>query len=236
MTLVWIWVIICPLIAYLIGSIPFSYIFTKLFSGKDLRKVGTKNVGGLNTMVTTNFTIGIFAGLMDFLKALICVLTVLIINFDQSVLFGEGKYYELTWHRLIIILVATFVVAGHNFSIYLGFKGGRGLGSSAGILSLINPLILFVHLIGTALWTFTTKYVRPSQFLAFALTLPAAFLIPIYPPWIVMQNFDTGFSVGLLVIGLAIVTLPKYVKPLFDMFKGKEYKIGKKELTEEETN
>ena len=133
------------------------------------------------------------------------------------------------------ILVATAVVLGHNFSIYLKFKGGRGLGTSAGILCLVNPLVLVVYMISQVILTFITKYVRPSQFLGFLITLPIAFFIPIFPPWVITNLMNNGLIVGLIVAGIAIATIPKYIKPVIDMFQGKEYKIGKElKLTEDD--
>jgi len=232
----WIWVIICPLIAYLIGSIPFSYLVAKWRTGKDLREVGTKNVGGLNTMITAGFAFGFLAGLMDFAKGLLCVLTVMLIEFDDS--FTGTAVDPWTFPDLdavIYILVATCVVLGHNFSIYLKFKGGRGLGTSAGILCLVNPLILVIYMTFHALLTVITKYVRPSQFFGFLLTLPIAFFIPIFPPWAINHLLNNGLILGLIVTGIVVATIPKYIKPVVDMFQGKEYKIGKElKLTEDD--
>ncbi len=232
----WIWVIICPIIAYLIGSIPFSFLIAKWRTGKDLREVGTKNVGGLNTMITAGFAFGFLAGFMDFAKGFLCVLTVLLIEFDDSftgTTVDPWAFPDLD--AVIYILVATCVVLGHNFSIYLKFKGGRGLGTSAGILCLVNPLVLVIFMIFHAVLTLITKYVRPSQFFAFLLTLPLAFFIPIFPPWAMNHYLNNGLILGLIFTGLVVVTFPKYLKPVIDMFQGKEYKIGKElKLSEED--
>ncbi|NHJ87755.1 MAG: glycerol-3-phosphate acyltransferase [Asgard group archaeon] len=224
----WIWAIICTISAYLIGSIPFSFIVTKLRTGKDLRKVGTKNVGGLNTMVTSGFGIGIFAGFFDFIKGTICITTVMLIEFDptyDNIL--PVKYYQMDWDGIIYILVATAVVLGHNFSIYLKFKGGRGLATSAGTLVVINPLILTIYLVCLAILVVITKYARPSTFLAFFLTLPAAFLLPLFPPWVINQGLNSPFILGLVFLGLILVTAPKYIQPVINLFQGKEYRVGK---------
>jgi len=228
MALPWIWAIVCPVLAYLIGSIPFSFIITKLYTGKDLRKVGTKNVGGLNTMITSGFNVGFLAGLFDFIKGTICVTIVMVIEFDPT--YNDvlpSVYYQMDWDGIIYILVATAVVLGHNFSIYLKFKGGRGLATSAGILVVLNPLILLIYLVCLAILVVLTKYARPSTFLAFFLTLPAAFLLPLFPPWVVNQGLNSPFILGIVFVGLIIVTVPKYIVPVIDLFKGKEYKVGR---------
>ncbi len=227
----WIWIIICPIAAYLIGSIPFSYIVAKLKTGKDLREVGTQNVGGLNTMITAGFWLGLLAGLLDFTKGFLCVLTVMLIEFDDTFQGSTLTNWTIPdMDAVIYILVAFAVVIGHNFSIYLKFRGGRGLGTSAGILSLANPIVLIIYLVTHAIITVITKYVRPAQFLSFFVAIPAAFFILIFPPWVTNHMLHNGLILGLLVTGLAVATVPKYIGPFIDALKGKEYKIGKKEL------
>lgn len=231
---VWIWAIICPTIAYFIGSIPFSFIITKLKTGKDLRKVGTKNVGGLNTMVQTSMGVGMLAGFFDFLKGLICILSVVLIPFDDTPLFGNNPRWQLSWHSIIFILVGMFVIIGHNYTVFLGFKGGRGIAASVGILMIVNPLFLLIFASINGLVTVITKYVRPAQFVAFFLTLPIAFFLPLFPPWIVAANLTSGLTFGLLYTGIMLACLPKYTMPFINVFRGKEYKIGEKGLTSEE--
>ena len=62
----WVWAIVCPVLAYFIGSIPFSFIVNKWRTGEDLREIGNRNVGGLNVMIKTGFNWGILAGGLDF--------------------------------------------------------------------------------------------------------------------------------------------------------------------------
>ncbi|MBN1329408.1 MAG: glycerol-3-phosphate acyltransferase [Candidatus Heimdallarchaeota archaeon] len=228
MSLPWIWAIICTISSYLIGSIPFSFLITKIRTGKDLRDVGTKNVGGLNTMITSGFGIGFLAGFLDFIKGTLCITIVMLIEFDST--YNNTLpliYYQMDWDGIIYILVATAVVLGHNFSIFLKLKGGRGLATSAGTLVVINPLILLIYVVCLAILVAITKYARPSTFLAFFLALPAAFLLPIFPPWVVNQGLDSPFILGLIFVGLIIVTVPKYIQPVINLFQGKEYRVGR---------
>ncbi|MHA1355760.1 MAG: glycerol-3-phosphate acyltransferase, partial [Candidatus Heimdallarchaeota archaeon] len=134
----WIFAIIFPVASYLIGSIPFSFIVAKWRSGEDLREIGNKNIGGLNTMMSAGFNWGIFAGWLDFMKGIVCVILVLIfpliVPSIQEPLFGEGKYYSTNWHMIIFILTAMAIILGHNYSIYLKFQGGRGMAALVGFL------------------------------------------------------------------------------------------------------
>ena len=223
----WIWVIICPIISYLIGSIPFSYIITKWRSGIDLRTAGNKNVGGLNTMNQLGFGWGILAGFLDYSKGLICIVAALAIPFSNEPILGAGEYYELSWHKIIYVLVAMTVILGHNFCPWLGFKGGRGIAAVVSFMVVTNPLLLFVFIISTALFVLITRTVRPAQFLAFFVGIPVSFFIPIFPPWIQIASLGGSFFLGLFSIGVSLVIIPKYVMPFINMFRGTEYRIGK---------
>ncbi|MHA1640539.1 MAG: glycerol-3-phosphate acyltransferase [Candidatus Heimdallarchaeota archaeon] len=231
-----LWVILCPLVAFLIGSVPFSFLIAKLFTGKDLRKVGTQNVGGLNTMITAGFWRGFLAGLLDFSKGFFSVLAVILLEFDpsfslQSVL---PRFSIPDMDAVILILVVAFVVLGHNYSIFLKFKGGRGLGTSAGILVLVNPLAMVIFLVVFGLLVVLTKHFRPPILFAFILILPICLFLPLFPPWIVIHGLASNLILTLVITSIAVVLFPKYIGPTINMFRGKEYKIGNEELTLQE--
>lgn len=223
----WVWIIVFPVISYFIGSIPFSYIVAKWRTGDDIREFGTKNVGGLNVMIKTGFNWGILAGGLDFLKGLFCVITVLLIPFNDTPLGGAGKFWEISIHNLIYILVAMAVLLGHNYPIYLRFQGGRGIAAVVSFLIIANPLLLLVFIFSMVIFVVITRYVRPSQFLALFIGIPVAFFLNFFPPWIILVGMDSTFVLGLFTIAIALAILPKYFRSFVDMFKGKEYQVGK---------
>lgn len=233
----WIWAIVCPIIAYFIGSIPFSFLITKWRTGVDLRASGNKNVGGLNAMLQVGFGWGFLAGFLDYSKGLLCIVLALVLPFSDEAIFGEGLYYEMSWHKFIYIFVCMGVILGHNYPIFLNFEGGRGIAAIASFLVVTNPLLLLIFIFAMGIIAYITKYLRPSQFLALFVGIPAAFFLPIYPPWMYIHDLTGSFFLGLFVIGISLVILPKYVKSFIDMFKGKEYKVGRTggvELAEED--
>lgn len=117
--------------SYLVGSIPFSYLFSKWFAGVDLRIEGSHNLGARNSYeVTKNKWIGIAVLTLDLLKGLIP--SYFATYFEQSV--------------DISLISLLFSVLGHNYSVYLKFKGGRGLATAAGGFFYIAPLIPFIWL------------------------------------------------------------------------------------------
>ena len=134
------YILLC-FICYLIGSIPIAYLIVKRKHKKDITKEGSGNVGTLNSYeITGSRSTGVVVLVLDFLKGFIPALVL-------------GHFLSLP--LAIIFLPLVCIVVGHNFSIWLKFKGGRGLATAAGIGIIINfwlPIIwcvlyLFVYLI-----------------------------------------------------------------------------------------
>ena len=108
------------LISYLLGSIPFGFLLTKIFLNKDIRKIGSGNIGATNALRTGNKTLGYATLILDVLKAIMPVIFVKI-------------YYS---DYLYISSLCVFL--GHVFPIWLKFKGGKGVATYVGILCCIN--------------------------------------------------------------------------------------------------
>ena len=125
------------IISYLIGSISFSVIFTKKFAGFDVREKGSKNAGSTNVLRTAGKKIAIITLLCDILKGIVAVLLAKFM----------GEQYGHDNIAVLVQIAALFVALGHTFPIFFGFKGGKGVATSLGVLLLINwklGLILMV--------------------------------------------------------------------------------------------
>ena len=148
-------VIIIAIASYLIGSIPFGYILTKIFLKKDIRDIGSGNIGATNALRTGNKSLGYGTLLLDVLKAIIPVI-----------------YTKLNYPDYIFI-VSMFAFIGHVFPLWLKFKGGKGVAPYVGILFSINLIygILFV-----SIWIITFLISKYSSLAS----LIASFTIPIY--------------------------------------------------------
>ena len=109
--------------SYLMGSIPFGLILTKIFLKKDIREIGSGNIGATNALRTGNKLIGYSTLLLDITKAIIPVI-----------------YVKINYHDLIYI-ASLCVFLGHVFPIWLKFKGGKGVATYVGILFSINILL-----------------------------------------------------------------------------------------------
>jgi len=130
--------------AYLIGAIPFSYLVARS-RGIDLRNVGSGNVGGANVWRSSGFGPFVVAASLDILKGMLSTLVAL---------------WLLPSHFFAIILVGVAAVLGHTFPVYLGFKGGKAVGTSTGVLLAIFPLLIPF---GLAAWIIAFLITRMSS-------------------------------------------------------------------------
>ena len=148
-------VIIVAITSYLIGSIPFGFILTKIFLKKDIRDIGSGNIGATNVLRTGNKSLGYGTLLLDVLKAIIPVI-----------------YTKLNYPDYIFI-TSMFVFIGHVFPLWLKFKGGKGVAPYVGILFSIN---LIYGIVFVSIWIITFLISKYSSLAS----LIASFTIPIY--------------------------------------------------------
>ena len=139
--------------SYLLGSIPFGLILTKLFLKKDIRKIGSGNIGATNVLRSGNKLIGYLTLFFDILKAVIPVV-----------------YIKLNYPDLIYISSLS-VFLGHVFPIWLKFKGGKGVATYVGILFSINLILGFIFCISWLLVFLLSKYSSLSSLVA-SLSVP----------------------------------------------------------------
>ena len=140
-------------ISYLMGSIPFGLILTKIFLKKDIREVGSGNIGATNVLRTGNKTIGYLTLILDIIKAVI------------PVLYIKIKFPEL------IYISSLSVFIGHAFPVWLKFKGGKGVATYVGILFSINYILGIVFAFSWLIIFFISKYSSLGSILS-SLTIP----------------------------------------------------------------
>jgi len=128
------------LVSYLMGSIPFGYILTKVFLKKDIREIGSGNIGATNALRTGNKSIGYLTLTFDILKAAI------------PVLFIKINYPDL------IHISALSVFIGHVFPVWMKFKGGKGVATYVGILICMSLNLGIVFIISWLIIFFISKY------------------------------------------------------------------------------
>ena len=152
---------LCPLIAFLLGSIPFGLIIARA-KGINIREHGSGNIGATNVLRVIGKKYGITCLLLDALKGFIpVVIAINLIQIDGKTLaffhIGALDAYSVTLPaaqqfqgQLVHVLTALTAVLGHNYSPWVGFKGGKGIATSAGVLLGLMPagvaLLIFVWL------------------------------------------------------------------------------------------
>lgn len=152
--------IICLAIGYIFGLFQTSYIYGRIH-GIDIRKHGSGNAGTTNMLRTLGTGAGAVTFIGDMGKCLLAVLLV-------KTLFG-ASYEDI--RMLIVIYTAAGVVLGHNFPFYLGFRGGKGIAATAGLLAVMHfPLVLIAVLIFVVVLT-TTHYVSLGSLLVYVMFL-----------------------------------------------------------------
>ena len=149
---------IIGIISYLMGSIPFGLILTKIFLKKDIREIGSGNIGATNALRTGNKLIGYSTLILDVLKAVIPVLYIKI-NFSDAV---------------YISALCAFI--GHVFPVWLKFKGGKGVATYVGILFSLNIIFGLVFGICWLIIFFISKYSSLSSLIG-SLSIPVYILI-----------------------------------------------------------
>ena len=140
-------------ISYLMGSIPFGLILTKIFLKKDIRDVGSGNIGATNVLRTGNKSIGYLTLLLDVLKAV------------APVLYIKFNFPELVYISSLSVFI------GHVFPVWLKLKGGKGVATYLGILFSINYILGIVFVFSWLVIFFISKYSSLGSILS-SLTIP----------------------------------------------------------------
>ena len=131
--------IVIAVVAYLIGSISFSIIFTKKFAGFDVREKGSGNAGSTNVLRT--------AGKIPALLTLICDTLKGVVAVAIGLLIGEMVKADANTRAILVEIAGTFVIIGHTFPIFFGFKGGKGVATALGVLLITNWRIGLICLV-----------------------------------------------------------------------------------------
>ena len=191
--------IIITLIAYLIGSLSFGILASKLFNIADPRTMGSKNPGATNVMRQGNKVAAIFTLLGDMLKATILLLI--------------AKFYGVS--DSLIVLIAVAVMLGHVYPIYYQFKGGKGVATALGILLGISPVLaLSVFMI----WIIIFFIWRFSSLAAIGATLSS----PIIALWIGLSN-----QFVFLMCILSLIILIRHKSNIKNLLNGTESSFKK---------
>ena len=158
-------------IAYLLGAIPFGLIIGRKFARVDVRKLGSGNIGATNVFRTLGFKLGLVTAALDISKAVLSVLLgMLIIGSDLFIVAGWDIHLQFAQ-----VLAALAAMVGHNWSVYIGFKGGKGVSCFFGGLLVINWYVALIGLAVGLVVILITRYVSLGSMLG-ALGILCAFI------------------------------------------------------------
>lgn len=185
------------LLSYLLGSIPFGLLIGKTFKGIDIRSAGSKSTGATNTMRLLGWRFGLLTLFLDSIKGIIVIVIVRYILND---------YYMIKLFNYDIEILGLYGIAavlGHVFSIYIGFKGGKAVATSYGILMILTPLTGLAATIVFALIVKFTKYVS----LASIVTSLLVFVISLFGIFIKDVDYIRLVRIETLVTYMVLVSI-----------------------------
>ena len=202
--------IITAIIAYLIGSVNFSVIISKKMAGFDVREKGSGNAGTTNMLRSVGKKAAAITLICDILKGVVAILIAMFIGWAFQV---ENK-------SLLVQIAGIAVVIGHTFPIFFGFKGGKGVATSLGILIMSNWQIGLICLVFGVLLIALTRMVSLGS-------CAAAVLFPVLTLFIT-DNYIVSEGSGYLIysIVLAVIVLFNHRSNIKRILAGKENKIS----------
>jgi acyl phosphate:glycerol-3-phosphate acyltransferase len=192
------WLIL--LIAYLLGSMPFGYIMSRLMTGSDIRKAGSGNIGATNVLRVIGWKAALPVFLLDMLKGVAAVLIARALSDSAAIYLAAGF----------------MVMIGHSFPIFLGFRGGKAAATAIGVLAVVSLPVLAALAGWASLVLILTRYVSLASILG-SLSLPLLFLF---------FNYDLPY----IIFGLAtaILITARHQQNIRRLLQGREPRLGQK--------
>ena len=231
---------LCPLLAFLCGSVPFGLIIAKA-KGINIRDHGSGNIGATNVLRVVGKKYGITCLLLDALKGFIPV--VIAVNLIQITGKNVGLFHidgldasalllpaaEQFKGQLVHVLTALAAVLGHNYSPWVGFKGGKGIATSAGVLLALMPAGVGLLIVVWLVVFLISRYVSLASIIA-AAALP---LITIYGSWFHGRIADGTWNKPLFSFSLVIAILAvwKHRSNITRLLAGTEHRFTRKPKT-----
>lgn len=193
-------VLLAWVISYLIGSISFSYLISKKIAGIDIRSHGSGNAGATNTLRVLGKGPGIAVLVMDALKGLAAM----------------GITHLMTGDPVAYAVAGLFAIAGHNWPIFFGFRGGKGIATTLGVVLGFSPLAFLIGAVLAVIVIAITRYVSLGS-LVFVTVLPIAIYILDKPAAFVWTSLI-----------LAVFAYVRHFNNIRNLLAGTERKLGDK--------
>ncbi len=197
-------IIIISFAGYLLGSIPTSFIIGKLWKGLDLREHGSGNLGAANTFRILGVKAAIPVLIIDIGKGFLAVKLVAMMGIENP---------------LLVALAALLAILGHNYSLFVRFSGGKGVGTTTGVFLAIAPLAVSLCLTIWLLLLLLTRIVSVASIIA-VVVLPLAMLSSKY-----LLNREKDYILIILSVIVALVVVYKHRSNIKRLLRGEEKRI-----------
>jgi glycerol-3-phosphate acyltransferase PlsY len=204
-------------LAYLVGSIPFSFLVVRLVAGRDLRQEGSHNVGATNVARTAGRGAGIVALLLDIAKGYAAVVLARWLTGQGGWPFPAGT---AAWEsrEFWIALAGLVAVLGHMYPVWLKFHGGKGVATAAGVFLALSPIVVAGALLVFAIVLLVFRFVSLASIVtAAAIPVLLRFLVQGAPFWHIVIS-----------IAIAIAVIAKHHSNISRLVRGTERRLGQK--------
>jgi glycerol-3-phosphate acyltransferase PlsY len=223
----------CPVLAFLFGSIPFGLLIAKA-KGIDIRQHGSGNIGATNVFRIVGKKYGIGCLLLDALKGFIPVLIAIsVIQFEGmknpmsvNALSQYAHHFSMPTAQIFQVLTGLCAVLGHNYTPWAGFKGGKGIATSAGVFVALMPAAILIMIVIWLLVFLISRYVSMASIIA-AAALP---LVTLWGSWFhgKIQNGTWNKPLFFFTVILAVMAIWKHRSNIVRLRNGTEHRFTRK--------
>lgn len=231
----WWCIIALAVFSYILGSINFAVVFTRIVKKQDIRTLGSGNAGFTNVLRCVGVFPAVMTFVFDFLKAVISVLCArLLITFlpVEGVAQGSAAQTEFMYYTMLI--AGLFCVVGHSFPVFFNFKGGKGVVTTAAMMAVIDWRF-FLFVLGTFLIVFVfSRIISLSSIIAGIMMGPSNFIVTYFfmykPSLETADPYSLPFVWGTSILAacIGIFAIIKHKDNIKRILKGEEKKITAK--------
>lgn len=209
-----IYFLVAVVLAYLIGSINFAVIFSKLFIKKDVREFGSGNAGATNVLRTVGILPGILTFLFDAIKGFVaCFL-------GKTLVLSMGGFDDASMGIYCAFVCGLACMLGHVFPIFFRFKGGKGVATAVGIFAVCCPIAIIIGLLVFIALAVITRIVSISSLCATVTVVVCA---------IIFYNRDASIIPQIILsVSMGTLVFLKHSENIKRLLKGEEKRLGRK--------
>ena len=211
--------LVIVILSYLVGSVPNGIIISKKARGIDIRNFGSGNIGGTNVFRTLGWKYGLLVIFMDALKGAIAVVLIARLYLGDFPFPNATPFDDFT---LVQIIAGITAVIGHIWTVFAGFRGGKGIATGLGFLITLITVDILLALAVFALVVIVSKYISLGSILA-AISVPLILIIRENIFGVEIPGYNTILP---FVIGIALLVIFTHRSNLVRLFKGNENRIS----------